>query len=30
MPKVVGWEKNDDNKIVPKTANLSAQMDPKK
>ncbi|CAZ81899.1 unnamed protein product [Tuber melanosporum] len=30
MPKVVGWEKNDDNKIVPKIANLSAQMDPKK
>jgi erythromycin esterase-like protein len=30
MPKVVGWEKNDDNKIVPKVANLSAQMDPKK
>ncbi|KAL7267373.1 Autophagy protein 7 [Rhizina undulata] len=29
MPKVVGWEKNDENKIVPRVANLSAQMDPK-
>lgn len=29
MPKVVGWEKNDQNKIWPRTANLSAHMDPK-
>ena len=29
MPKVVGWEKNDDNQVRPRTANLSAQMDPK-
>jgi len=29
MPKVVGWEKNDDNQVRPRLANLSAQMDPK-
>lgn len=29
MPKVVGWEKNDENRTVPRIANLSAQMDPK-
>lgn len=29
MPKMVGWEKNADNKIYPRVANLSAQMDPK-
>jgi len=29
MPKVVGWEKNHENQIRPRIANLSAQMDPK-
>lgn len=29
MPKVAGWEKNDENVIKPRVANLSAQMDPK-
>lgn len=29
LPKVVGWEKNDENQIRPRIANLSAQMDPK-
>ncbi|KAF8541015.1 hypothetical protein BDD12DRAFT_916812 [Trichophaea hybrida] len=29
MPKVVGWEKNDENQVRPRIANLSAQMDPK-
>lgn len=29
MPKVAGWEKNEDNQIRPRIANLSAQMDPK-
>ncbi|KAI5858455.1 hypothetical protein BZA05DRAFT_381270 [Tricharina praecox] len=29
IPKVVGWEKNEDNQIRPRIANLSAQMDPK-
>ena len=29
MPKVVGWEKNSENQIRPRVANLSGQMDPK-
>ncbi|KAI5807779.1 hypothetical protein BZA77DRAFT_70418 [Pyronema omphalodes] len=29
MPKIVGWEKNEENQIRPRIANLSAQMDPK-
>jgi len=29
IPKVAGWEKNEDNQIRPRIANLSAQMDPK-
>lgn len=29
MPKVVGWEKNENNQVRPRIANLSAHMDPK-
>ena len=28
LPKCVGWEKNEKNKLVPKMVNLSASMDP--
>ena len=28
VPKVVGWERNEKNKLQPKMVNLSSSMDP--
>ena len=28
LPKCVGWEKNEKDKLVPKVVNLSSSMDP--